>query len=274
MFSSLKNKRFEFLCGISFFLVLGLLGYIFIIAGKTQKMAKGVHLPVIFQTGEGLRVGIEVRDRGVEAGVLSSMHYVYLDKNNRPVTDLNFSELSNLELSEYRQAVLGILDLNSDVKLYANAEAKTVYVNILGKRLISLYGGQKKPGEPDNYYLTLNLTQLENFKKSGIFPNENKNILTGYNFNEPVTLLSDFIRENRKSILALTENLSSITDKINTGRGDLAKVLNNPSLYKNADSLLANMDALVKELRVLAESDRETTAIVDTILMFLSFGGF
>ena len=274
MISSLKNKRLEFLCGISFFLVLGLFGYIFIIAGKTKKIAKGVHLPVIFQTGEGLRVGIEVRDRGVDAGVLSSLHYIYLDKNNRPVTDLNFSELSDLELSEYRQAVIGILDLNSDVKLYANAEAKTVYVNILGKRLISINGGQKKLGEPENYYLTLSLSQLENFKRSGIFPDESKSILTGYNFNEPVTLLSDFISENRKSILALTENLSLITDKINTGRGDLAKVLNNPSLYKNADSLLENLDALIKELRTLAESDRETVAIVDTILMLLSLGGF
>lgn len=255
-------------------MALGLLGYIFIIAGKTQKIAKGIHLPVIFPTGEGLRVGIEVRDRGVEAGVLSSLHYVYLDKNNRPVTDLNFAELSNLELSEYRQAVLGILDLNSDVKMYANAEVKTVYMNILGKRLISLYGGQKKPGEAENYYLTMSLTQLENFKRSGVFPNENKNILSGHNFNEPITLLSDFIRENRKSLLALTGNLSSITDKINTGRGALAKALNNPSLYKNADSLLENVDILVKELRTLAESDRETTAVVDTILMLLSLGGF
>jgi phospholipid/cholesterol/gamma-HCH transport system substrate-binding protein len=60
--------------------------------------------------------------------------------------------------------------------------------------------------------------------------------------------LADVIDENRTALGALTENLASITDKLDRGTGTLGRLVNDPTLYDRATTALGDVQQSVADL--------------------------
>jgi len=63
-----------------------------------------------------------------------------------------------------------------------------------------------------------------------------------------LTSLADVVDENRTTIGALAENLTSITDKLDRGSGTLGLLLNDPQLYSRATSMLTDVQQSAQDL--------------------------
>ena len=75
---------------------------------------------------------------------------------------------------------------------------------------------------------------------------------------DPLSSISKILDENRNDIRMTISNLQQITAKINSGRGTLGKLLND-------DSIHADTNKLVKELREAVEDSREQAPVTSFI---------
>jgi len=64
-----------------------------------------------------------------------------------------------------------------------------------------------------------------------------------------VRLMSEQLSLTQRQLGSFLTNGDSVLVKLNTGRGSLGLMLNNPSLYRNGDSLLLQLRSLVTEVR-------------------------
>ncbi|HOF14801.1 MAG TPA: MlaD family protein, partial [Spirochaetota bacterium] len=66
--------------------------------------------------------------------------------------------------------------------------------------------------------------------------------LSGIAVSDPFTLLSRLIADNRGNVNSVLKNIRDITDKINSGKGTLGKIINDATVHDQASGL-------IKELR-------------------------
>ena len=64
-----------------------------------------------------------------------------------------------------------------------------------------------------------------------------------------VRVMSEQLSRTQGRLDSFLTNGDSVLVKLNTGQGSLGLMLNDPSLYRNGDSLLVQMRALVTEVR-------------------------
>ena len=57
------------------------------------------------------------------------------------------------------------------------------------------------------------------------------------------------LSESQEGVTVAVARLDSVTTKVNSGQGSLGLLVNSPSLYKNSDSLLVELRALVADIR-------------------------
>ena len=78
--------------------------------------------------------------------------------------------------------------------------------------------------------------------------------LSGIAVSDPFTLLSRLIADNRGNVNSALKNIRDITDKINSGKGTLGKIINDATVHDQANGL-------IKELRDTIEDTREQAPI-------------
>jgi phospholipid/cholesterol/gamma-HCH transport system substrate-binding protein len=86
---------------------------------------------------------------------------------------------------------------------------------------------------------------------------ENLENLTG-EFDDPLGTISRIVEENRKNIQVTFNNLREITDKINSGKGTIGKLL-------NIDDVHSEIGEMVKDIRETIEDAREQAPITSFI---------
>lgn len=282
----LGQKALPTLIGALFFGTLIAIGYLTIFRGKEYALERGIHLPVILPTGEGLRVGTPVLVIGVEKGVISSLHYARLDHKGRPVpltgdsplkknTDDSIPPAAALPFRAGErpagQCVIAILDLAEDVEIHRNYRVITRFTTLISQKVVEIVPGNRRPGAPSWEPLKLDTSQVALFARTGRLPaeKENRSLMVAGNFDDPLYLLASFLNENRQSLRTITGNLASITTRIDRGNGTLAAIINSNTLHGETNDLLRELIILVNEIRGLQEARRESRAPIDFLEAYL-----
>ncbi|MCX8123515.1 MAG: MlaD family protein [Spirochaetes bacterium] len=73
--------------------------------------------------------------------------------------------------------------------------------------------------------------------------------LIGTSVPDPFTMLSRLIADNRGNVNATVKNLRDITDKINTGKGTLGKIINEDTAHAQATDLIKQLQDTIEDTR-------------------------
>ncbi len=166
-----------------------------------------------------------------------------LSENDKvKVNGVNAGLVSQVKLQE--NGVLVILRMFEKFTLYENYRIKLKNESSLGGRYVSIYPGCKE--------------------KNGRFYQivENKVNLKGESTGDALGMLADLIAENKGNVASAINNVREITEKINTGKGTLGKLINEDKVHENTDGL-------VKEIRDSMEDSREQAPVSSFIRALL-----
>ncbi len=124
--------------------------------------------------------------------------------------------------------------------LYENYRIALKNQSALGGKIIMIY-----PGAPE----------VDGVYYSRV---EDTGVLDGYTIGDPIAKISELIDENRENIAVTLQNIREFTDKINSGKGTLGKLI-------NEDTIHADTGKLIKELRDAVEDSREQAPVTSFI---------
>lgn len=208
----------ELLVGMFFSLAMGILGYFTITMSDS-----------IFKRTESYYISIKFRD--VEG----------LSVNDKVrINGVLSGAVSDMQLNIEENSVSVKLKMFNKFTLYKNYKIKIKNENMLVGKFISIYPG----------------TQIENNKRIEVLSMDQT--LNGESQLDLFAVISNLVEENRENVSLTIRNLKDITDKINTGKGTLGKLINDNKVYDNADDL-------IKELKEVIEDTREQAPITSFI---------
>ena len=150
--------------------------------------------------------------------------------------------VSQIKLQENN--VLVTFRMHEKFTLYENYKIKIKNETSLGGKYVSIYPGCKEKG--GRFYQIV----------------ENRVNLKGESTGDALGMLADLIEENRGNVSSTISNVREITDKINSGKGTLGKLINEDKVHENADGL-------VTELRDTMEDSREQAPVSSFIRALL-----
>jgi hypothetical protein len=170
------------------------------------------------------------------------------------------------------QIILTVLNIRKKLEFYDNYKLYTRYDRIIGEKVLEIDPGSKysykKNQKIENKslnirYLTSNeLFYLINNQKIPLNKNQ---ILSSTNYDDPLTIIAMVIFENRNDLKRIFKNTAEITQKINTGKGTLALLLNEPVLLSNSDKTVLEGVLLIRDLGEILESLRENEILSKTL---------
>jgi len=150
--------------------------------------------------------------------------------------------VSGIELKE--TAVIVTLKMYREFVLYENYKISIKNETSLGGKYVSIYPG----------------TRYEKGSRYAIV-NSRKN-LKGESLGDVLGMLSELIAENRDNVYSAIKNIKQITEKMNSGKGTLGKLINEEEVHENTDNL-------VKEIRDTIEDSREQAPVSSFIRALL-----
>jgi len=181
-----------------------------------------------FRDVQGLDSGADVRLAGIKAGRVDGMQ---------------------IEQGHVRVTLL----INGGLVVKKDSLARLDFRALSGERFVALTLGTPtaKPAEPGD---TLEGETPASFSDvvdqlSGVAQNVNE-LVTSLNANSQrlLTNLADLIEQNRSQLDQITENVASITGKLDRGTGTLGLLLNDSSLYDRASAALVDVRQAVQDI--------------------------
>ena len=181
-----------------------------------------------FRDVQGLDSGADVRLAGIKAGRVDGMQ---------------------IEQGHVRVTLL----INGGLVVKKDSLARLDFRALSGERFVALTLGTPtaKPAEPGD---TLEGETPASFSDvvdqlSGVAQNVNE-LVTSLNANSQrlLTNLADLIEQNRSQLDQITENVASITGKLDRGTGTLGLLLNDSSLYDRASAALGDVRQAVQDI--------------------------
>jgi ABC-type transporter Mla subunit MlaD len=270
----LIEKNLQEFVGAVFFIALFSIGYFTIVKKNIIEVKEPRYMPVILESAESLKIGSTVTLLGVPIGIIGSLHYILIDLQGNPVAmETNKFIRRNKPIGSVQgQFVIAILDLTRDAEMYSNYSIVTQYPTIFTVKTIDIRPGKKRDGEEKLRIKLLTKNEVMAFRteqKIPVFTKEDV-VLHADNFGDPLFLITEIIGENRFQIRRIIRNLTDITDKINTGNGNLSALLNRKGLEKDSVKLLQEISILSQELGDGLEAYRETGSLIDTLKILLT----
>lgn len=257
--------------GLGFYGAMAAMGFFTIIASGFAFDSRATRVPVRLLSGEGIRAGVPVYVKGVEAGSVHSLYYVTLDERGelRPWKARGDS---------HGQTVVAILTFNEPPVVYPNYTLITRYLSVLGSKVVELNPGSAaaEVGEPVHQqldYLQISLSDTARYRASGRLPEDDRPMMVATNYDDPVYLIAQVLSENRGDLLRITRNLREVTDKLNLGQRNVALLVNQAQLAQNANGFVKDLVVLTQETRDGAEDLRESRAYIDFIDVLLTLTG-
>ena len=247
MLDRITRNKAPFIVGSIYFLVIMVLIYFYMFAVDKGMRPQGMRIPVLLNTAEGLRSGSLVTVQGVIKGRISSLHFLNTDQNNRPL--------------QIKKRVMAILDLDEKIEFYTNSRIRTLYSNLVGRKVLNIDVNPEEKHNSVENYLVLSLDEISEFHLSGTLPERNLRILSGSNFDEPVYLVTKVLQENRIHLASIFKDVHEISYKLNQGDRFFAVLLNNPFLYEQTVAVIYQLNLLLNQGGELNESLRESNSI-------------
>lgn len=218
VFSAEKKVGFFFIVGLIIFGIMLELGE------QWNPFARNLKYKTYLESTTGLKPGDAVRLSGVEVGKINAINLekgrIRVDFEVKPGTDIHQDSVASIRLT-----------------------------NLLGGQFLGIsFGSETSPLLPPGS--TVASKEMANIDaivdNVGNLTNDAKVFISDLNHNqhEVMTKISSLLDENRGSIRNSLANIDSITTKFDRGTGSLALLLNDRSLYRNADAMTANLAAV------------------------------
>jgi phospholipid/cholesterol/gamma-HCH transport system substrate-binding protein len=157
-------------------------------------------------------------------------------KNKVKINGVDAGIVDEIRLLERDSTVMVKIRMNKRFMLYANYKIMIKSESALGVRYVSINPGSEYRG---------------NQRVGVVITREN---LTGDALADPLSLLAEFIEDNRENVNQTIANIKNITAQINSGKGTLGKLISESKLHDSADGM-------IKELRDAIEDTREQAPV-------------
>ncbi len=239
------------LVGILFFGALVTVGFFTIITegGPFKKELNSVK--IYFPSAEGLKIGSKVTVQGVPFGYVSKVALVDVDLEGNVVDE-----------REVWKAVGTRVEVTivtpKPLRLYENYDIKIRNESLLSGRVIAINPGSEELEDPKSKQKKKNL--ILDFSKPDL-----KQKLNGKTGDDPLVLFSELIAENRADVKKIFSNIADVTEKINSGKGTLGKLINNDDIHSNVNTTLTDAQIVLRELREGLEDTREQAPVTSFI---------
>jgi phospholipid/cholesterol/gamma-HCH transport system substrate-binding protein len=128
--------------------------------------------------------------------------------------------------------------------LFENYKIKIKNETSLGGKYVSIYPGSR---EKDGRFYEIVESRVN---------------LKGESTGDALGMLADLIAKNRENVYSTISNIRDITDKVNSGKGTLGKLINEDKIHEETDGL-------VKEIRETMEDSREQAPVTSFIRALL-----
>ncbi len=260
------------LVGLLFFGALAIIGHFTIFSSSGPFAASGSRMVLYFDNADGIKEGSKVTVLGVPAGSVSDVSLVPVDKDNRVVPFQSPATVG--------QRVAITIEVRRPVVFYRNYAVAIKSESLLGGKLVAIDPGtaidrktQKSfdrmeiPSYTPDELKRQSTTALElEMKRRSLAPQlAALNDLQGTTTGDPVAGLAEILEDNRGNVKRTLENIAQITDKINTGRGTVGRLINDDELHRNASTLMTDAQVVIKELRESLEDTREQAPVTSFI---------
>ena len=214
--SNLKQRKdvtAEIMVGAFMFTILAVLLVVSVVISQNKFFEDSYEYTANFASVEGLREGEEVFLRGLKVG---------------------FVEV--IEIREGEPGVFVVMNLTQPVTLYEDYEVEVVVASMLGGMRVMIHEGTASTGE---------LSQ------------EGYALLRGAETQNLLAAAGDAVNEIRDSLVeggtlenleVLSKNLADISTKIANGEGTIGKLVQEETLYNEAEDLVASLSAASKDV--------------------------
>jgi phospholipid/cholesterol/gamma-HCH transport system substrate-binding protein len=239
------------LVGILFFGALGTVAFFTIITegGPLKKEVNAVK--VFFPSAEGLKIGSKVTVHGVPFGYVSKVNLVDVDMEGNVIED----NTQNWKAVGTRVEVTIVTP--KPLKVFENYDIKIRNESLLSGRVIAINPGSESSEDPK---LKEKKHQIIDFRD----PTKAKS-LKGKTADDPLVLFSELIAENRSDVRKIFANVADVTEKINSGKGTLGKLINNDEIHTSVNTTLTDAQIVLRELREGLEDTREQAPVTSFI---------
>lgn len=146
------------------------------------------------------------------------------------------------------------ISLDQGVKLHRDSVARLDFQALSGTRFIAIsLGSAQQPILKDGDTLAgeapAELSELIGQIASVV--TSVKDLADSLNRNQDQLMqrVDRMLEENRGALSSVLANLASVTEKLDSGQGTLARLVNDPALYEHADQALARIDGIAADLR-------------------------
>lgn len=215
---------------VGLFFVIGLvvLGFLLEMGSLWNPFTKYHTYTTYLSSTTGLKMGDQVRLSGVEVGKITAIgidgERVRVDFQVKPDTRIRKDSIATIRLT-----------------------------NLLGGQFLNLSFGSSQAEElPSGSTVTSRDTANidEIVDNVGQLSKDAKMLVTDLNRNQNEVMgkISAMLDENRGGLRGTIANLDSITTKIDRGDGSLALLLNDKSLYNNANNLTASLTTISRKI--------------------------
>lgn len=253
----MKEKILLLSMGVVFWIamIFGIL--ITVVFPKPGESGLIYYIPVIMQSAEGLKPGARVQILGVDKGYVHYLHYSQIDENG------NLIPYRNQDSTEANgQVVIAVLNFKKPIQMFENYKIRTKYEAIISEKVVDIDPGDKASKVQYTYW---NRADQLYFRKKGQVPPVGGTMLRAGNTDDPLTIIANVLHENRKDLRTIVSNIRQATDKVNTGRGTAALLINQDQIVGGTSETLSELSLLVRDGRKSVEALRETRAPVDFI---------
>lgn len=207
--------------GLLFVLSIVLFGLMLEIGNRWQIFDRGIPYTTFLSASTGLKQGDAVKQAGVEVGTIS-------------------------KISIADSKVRVDFEVKPDTHIKEDTTAGIRMASMLGGQFLGIsFGSAAKPDLPPGS----TIQSIESAGVDAIMDNvggltkDAKQLILDLNRNqnEVMTKISSMLDENRVAVKESLTGLASITTKIDRGDGSLAMLLNDKTLYNNANALTGSL---------------------------------
>lgn len=260
--------------GLLFFGALGLVGYFTIISESGPFATQGNQVVLFFDNADGVKIGSRVTVLGVPAGRVIAINLVSVNADGEPLDDSSAEQVQS-RIGQ-RVAITAELQRSDPVVFYENYSIEVKNESLLSGRIVAINPGSALPGADGKApavipVLAVSSGTLSERGQTALQYHLEQRSTAGYRdlqgrvTGDPIAALSEMIAENRDDVRKTINNIASITEKINTGKGTLGQLINNDELHKNANTLVTDAQVVVKEVRETLEDTREQAPVTSMI---------
>jgi phospholipid/cholesterol/gamma-HCH transport system substrate-binding protein len=221
------KESIESKLGLFFALAVVLVLLILEYLGSFGFLERGFHVHALFKNVQDLKIGDPVKMAGVHVGRVQN---IVLTNASADVT----------------------MNLNRDADVRTDSKASISFTGLMSQNYVSIdFGTPDAPKIEDGALLqTLEQPDLSQiFTKLDKVATGVENLTRSFSGEKIDTFLgplTDLIKDNRTNLTATIANIKTTSDRIVSGQGTIGKLINEDTLYVNAQGVVSNLEGVGK----------------------------